>query len=197
MSRSLYVAHDTPASLIARVLLIEKNLPFETLPVDPARPSEAVRARSPGAVLPLLVDGATHVADVLPIAEYLEDQYPAPPLLGMGFDQRLRHRSFALLALELLAADDAERSGDAAMQRHGAAAFTLALDALEHSVRSGRAPDDFGLGHAAVAFAFRALAAGHGRDRTTQARATELWLAGFSGRESLAAARADSVTEVS
>jgi glutathione S-transferase len=196
MSRSLYVVRDTPASRIARVLLIEKNLPFETLPVDPAHPSESLRARSPQGALPVLVDGAAHVVEVLPIAEYLEDTYPAPPMLGTGFDQRLRHRTFALLALELLAADDAESSSDAAVRTHGAKAFTLALDALEHNVSTGRAPDVFGLGHAAVACAFRALAESHGRDRTVPARATELWLTGFGGRESLSAASTDSVTEV-
>jgi glutathione S-transferase len=76
----------SPFSAKVRIVLAEKDLPVEIMPIPWSRqtlwgpkPSEFV-AVSPRGQVPVLIDGDVVVYDSTVICEYLEDRYPSPPL---------------------------------------------------------------------------------------------------------------------
>jgi glutathione S-transferase len=90
--------YDHPLSPYAqkvKIALREKNVPFETqLPggigVGGAA-GEFVEA-NPRAEVPALIDGETMIFDSTIILEYIEDNWPTPPLLPHGAAERARVR---------------------------------------------------------------------------------------------------------
>ncbi len=91
--RLLYHFCLQPASRKVRVALKEKNLPFELQEERPWALRDGLLALNPAGETPVLVepDGEV-VADAGAICEYLEDAYPAPPLLGAGAKTRAEVR---------------------------------------------------------------------------------------------------------
>jgi glutathione S-transferase len=153
MPRKLFLTPRSPFARKVRILLAEKGLAFEVREEDLAARSPELQALSPLGKVPLLVDeDGTLVFDSTVIAEYLEDRYPAPPTLGTGFAERLRHRAFDELADTV--ADQAVvlffgRDSGAALDKPRRL-LDRGLDELQRRIRDGQAPATFGLAHAAT-----------------------------------------------
>lgn len=82
----LYQAKGSPNSRRVRMLIAEKGLDIELVPVDLGNKeqfSDAYRAINPRVVVPtLLLDDGTAIGEVPAIQRYLDETYPATPLLG-------------------------------------------------------------------------------------------------------------------
>src|SRR5574341_1813767 len=80
----LYDFASSPNCQRVKVVLAEKKLPFETVPVD-LRQGEQKKADflklNPYGKVPVIVDGATVLYESCVINEYLEEKYPEPPLM--------------------------------------------------------------------------------------------------------------------
>jgi glutathione S-transferase len=87
----------SPYARKVKLLLYEKGIPFERVPVDPLRPSgereyqEFVLA-SPRLEVPCLVDGKLRVFDSRIIADYVDERWPDPPMLPSSPEERARVR---------------------------------------------------------------------------------------------------------
>jgi glutathione S-transferase len=196
MSRKLYATPRSPFARKIRILLHEKGLPYELVPVDLASRSAEFVALSPLGKVPLLVDeDGTTVFDSTVIAEYLEDRYPTPSVLGAGTKTRMLHRE-----LDELADTVSEQSVTLFFaQEHGAPALDKAsrvldkaLEEIERRITAGEVPEAFGLGQAAVLSALGYLAFRHGRGRIEARAILTRWESSFAQRPSLIAAPAPS-----
>jgi glutathione S-transferase len=78
---TLYQLKGCPFALRTRIALAEKQLAYETVFIDRAHKPREVLEVSPSGTTPVIYDGAARVRDSSIIAEYLEDRYPAHPLL--------------------------------------------------------------------------------------------------------------------
>jgi glutathione S-transferase len=74
------------------VVLAIKDLPFEQEPVMPGAADPDFKALSPLGKIPVLVDGDLVLADSSAICEYLEEKYPAHPVMPSGPEARARAR---------------------------------------------------------------------------------------------------------
>ena len=74
------------------VVLTIKDLPFEQEPVMPGATGPEFKALSPLGKIPVLVDGDLTLADSSAICEYLEEKYPAHPVMPPGPESRARAR---------------------------------------------------------------------------------------------------------
>jgi len=103
--------YSGPLSLFTakvRIALDEKGLPYEKVSVpwslerryEPHHPD--VVALNPKAQVPVLVDGEVVVYDSTLIFEYLEEQYPDPPLYPRDVGERMRCRQLEAAADEIL-----------------------------------------------------------------------------------------------
>jgi RNA polymerase-associated protein len=92
----LYDFLPCPFGQKVRIVLAEKSLEFELIPVDitqgEQRKPEFVRL-NPYARVPVLVDEDTTVYDSTIIDEYLDDEYPEPPVLPAVGSSALRARA--------------------------------------------------------------------------------------------------------
>lgn len=80
----LYDRHTSPNCQRTRVVLYEKNIAYETIPVDLVKKEQKrpeFLKMNPYGKVPVLVDGDTILYESCIINEYLEDKYPTPPLL--------------------------------------------------------------------------------------------------------------------
>ena len=80
----LYDRHTSPNCQRTRVVLYEKNIPYETIPVDLVKKEQKrpeFLKMNPYGKVPVLVDGDTILYESCIINEYLEEKYPNPPLL--------------------------------------------------------------------------------------------------------------------
>jgi maleylpyruvate isomerase len=98
----LYAYHRSSASYRVRIALEHKQLPFELVPVClPAREQQTddYRRRNPLAQVPTLEieheDAPVFLAQSLAIIEYLDERYPARPLLPKHPLLRARARELA------------------------------------------------------------------------------------------------------
>ena len=93
----LYDAAECPFCQKTRIVLAEKDLSYETVPVDLAageqRRPEFLRLNPFGKV-PVLIDDEVIVYDSTVINEYLEDEYPHPQLMPGDSAARARVRAF-------------------------------------------------------------------------------------------------------
>jgi glutathione S-transferase len=82
----LYHSSGSPNSRRVRILIAEKGLDIELVPIDLGAKeqfSDAYRAINPRAVVPTLVlDDGTAIGEVPAIMRYLDEAYPKVPLLG-------------------------------------------------------------------------------------------------------------------
>src|SRR3972149_4532048 len=80
----LYDFASSPNCQRVKVVLAEKNLPYESIPVD-LRKGEQKKPDflklNPYGKVPVIIDGATVLYESLIINEYLEEKYPEPPLM--------------------------------------------------------------------------------------------------------------------
>jgi glutathione S-transferase len=93
----LYDSPECPFCQKTRIVLAEKDLSYETVPVDlnageQKRP-EFVKL-NPFAKVPVLIDDEVIVYDSTIINEYLEDEYPHPQLMPPDSAARARVRTF-------------------------------------------------------------------------------------------------------
>jgi glutathione S-transferase len=95
----LYDFLPCPFGQKVRIALAEKSLTYELVPVDltqaEQRRQEFLRL-NPYAKVPVLIDDETVVYDSTIINEYLDDEYPDPPLLPAIGESSLRARARVL-----------------------------------------------------------------------------------------------------
>jgi glutathione S-transferase len=75
-----------------RLALREKGLSAELIELQPWLAEESFFRTNPAGEVPVLIDGEHTVCDSTAIAEYLEEAYPDPPLLGRGLEERIEVR---------------------------------------------------------------------------------------------------------
>lgn len=95
----LYDYFRSSAAFRVRIALHYKGLAYESVSKqlrDGEHRAPEYRAVNPQALVPALEDGGTVIAQSLAIIEYLEEKYPAPPLLPRGAADRAVVRSMAL-----------------------------------------------------------------------------------------------------
>jgi glutathione S-transferase len=91
----LYDFLPCPFGQKVRVVLAEKGLSYDLVPIDLAQGEQRkpeFRRLNPFGRVPVLVDEDVTVYDSTIIAEYLEDEYPEPPLLPAVGSSALRAR---------------------------------------------------------------------------------------------------------
>ncbi len=103
----LYDFPSSPNCQRVKVVLEEKKLPYETIPVD-LRKKEQKEPEflklNPRGKVPVMIDGETVLYESRVINEYLEEQYPEPPLMPKAPAQRAKLRLLMDYALtELIA----------------------------------------------------------------------------------------------
>jgi glutathione S-transferase len=94
----LYDNPLSPYALKIRVMLYEKGLDFEKHEIHTEEQREELLRVNPRAEVPALVDGDAVLYDSKVIAEYLEEKYPASPLLPRDPAARARCRALELIA---------------------------------------------------------------------------------------------------
>jgi glutathione S-transferase len=91
----LYDFLSSPNCQRVKVVLAEKNLPYETVPVDlkkgEQKKPEYLKLNPYGKV-PVIIDGATVLYESLIINEYLDEKYPEPPLMPKDHAKRAKVR---------------------------------------------------------------------------------------------------------
>lgn len=103
----LYYAHPSAYARPVWLALLEKQLPFELIPVDLSGEQfePEFLALNPFSHVPVLVDGDFRVIESLAILDYLEARYPDLPLLPSDAIALARVRMVQLITLnELLPA---------------------------------------------------------------------------------------------
>lgn len=91
----LYEHPLSPYAQKCKIALREKDIEFEVVTPDAIGSGGAAGdfiAANPRAEVPALIDGDTSVFDSTIILEYLEDKWPAPPLLPVSPAERARVR---------------------------------------------------------------------------------------------------------
>lgn len=97
----LYTFFRSSASYRVRIALNLKGLEYEHVPIHLRRGggeqfSSDYKAKNPQALVPTLEDGGRLLTQSLAIIEYLEERYPAPPLLPKDPADRATVRAMAL-----------------------------------------------------------------------------------------------------
>jgi glutathione S-transferase len=94
-SIKLYDFLSSPNCQRVKVVLAEKKLPYETIPVD-LKKGEQKKAEhlklNPYGKVPVIIDGTTVLYESLIINEYLNEKYPEPPLLPKDHAKRAKVR---------------------------------------------------------------------------------------------------------
>ena len=91
----LYDRHTSPNCQRTRVVLYEKNITFETIPVDLVKKEQKrpeFLKMNPYGKVPVLIDGDTVLYESCIINEYLDETYPDPPLLPKDSGLRAKIR---------------------------------------------------------------------------------------------------------
>lgn len=80
----LYDFKSSPNCQRVKVVLAEKNLPYEIVPIDLTKKEQKTPdylKMNPYGKVPVLTDDSTVLYESLVINEYLEEKYPNPPLM--------------------------------------------------------------------------------------------------------------------
>lgn len=91
----LYDFKSSPNCQRVKIVLAEKNLPFETVPVDLGKKEQKnpdYLKINPYGKVPALTDDSTALYESLIINEYLEEKYPTPALLPKDPAKRAKAR---------------------------------------------------------------------------------------------------------
>jgi maleylpyruvate isomerase len=99
--RRLYSYFRSSAAFRVRIALALKGLPYETVPIHLLRGggehlTASYRALNPSALVPMLEEDGRRIMQSMAIVEYLDERYPAPPLLPPDAADRALVRSIAL-----------------------------------------------------------------------------------------------------
>ncbi len=82
MALTLYDAPRCPFCARTRIVLAEKEVPYETITVDlAARPAWLLERNPPDGRVPVLEEDGWLLPESAVVNEYLEERYPEPPLL--------------------------------------------------------------------------------------------------------------------
>jgi RNA polymerase-associated protein len=99
---TLYDAARCPYCARVRILLAEKEIPFETVEIDLENRPPWLYEKNPVGKVPVLEEGDFVLPESRVIMEYLEERYPQPPLLPSQPAERalvrLRFERFADLS---------------------------------------------------------------------------------------------------
>ena len=98
MTRTLYTYWRSSASYRVRIALALKGLAYDQVPVNLAQggqTSVGFKLLNPQGFVPYLIDGDVGLNQSLAIVEYLDETYPAPPLLPADPVGRARVRAAA------------------------------------------------------------------------------------------------------
>jgi glutathione S-transferase len=169
MARRLFNTERSPYGRKIRILLLEKKLAFESVPVDLTQRSAEFVALSPLGKVPVMVeDDGTVLFDSTVIAEYLEDVFPTPPMFGKGVRQRLLHRELDelgdFLADHSVVAFQSRNRGDQDGETQALGRVRSALGEAQRRLESSLWPEEFGVGHAALVSGVGYMAFRHGPD---------------------------------
>src|SRR5919107_5066763 len=102
----LYDFKSSPNCQRVRVVLEEKKLPYETVPVDlraQAQKTPEFLKLNPNGKVPVITDGDTVLYESCIINEYLDEKYPTPPLMPHDPAKKARARiliDYGLIHLE-------------------------------------------------------------------------------------------------
>ena len=97
MAMTLYDAPRCPYCARVRIVLAEKEIPFETVTIDlAARPAWLLEHNPPNGRVPVLDEDGWILPESAVIDEYLEDRYPDPPLLPADPGERAAARQHVL-----------------------------------------------------------------------------------------------------
>lgn len=91
----LYDFRTSPNCQRVKVVLEEKKLPYETIPIDLRKKEQKMPKfleLNPYGKVPVIVDGETVLYESCIINEYLEEKYPEPPLMPKDPAQRANIR---------------------------------------------------------------------------------------------------------
>jgi glutathione S-transferase len=91
----LYDFKSSPNCQRVKVVLAEKNLPYETVPVDLTKKEQKAPEylkMNPYGKVPVLADDSTVLYESLIINEYLEEKYPNPALMPQDPSKKAKAR---------------------------------------------------------------------------------------------------------
>lgn len=91
----LYDFKSSPNCQRVKVVLAEKNLPYETVPIDLRKQEQKTPEYlklNPYGKVPVLTDDTTVLYESLIINEYLEEKYPNPPLMPKDLGRKAKAR---------------------------------------------------------------------------------------------------------
>ena len=91
----LYDFKSSPNCQRVKVVLAEKNLPYEIVPIDLRKQEQKTPEYlklNPYGKVPVLTDDTTVLYESLVINEYLEEKYPNPPLMPKDLGRKAKAR---------------------------------------------------------------------------------------------------------
>lgn len=147
MTLTLYDALRCPYCARVRIVLAEKAVPYEAVPIDLGNRPAWLYERNPSGKVPVLEDAGWVLPESAVIDEYLDERYPEPALLPDDPGERAVVRLLVLRSEDWVSSYYALRRGEPG----AAAAFAGALATLDEVLLAlpylgGRA---FGLGDVA------------------------------------------------
>jgi glutathione S-transferase len=156
---TLWHAWNCPFCQRVRIVLAEKDLPWQDREIDLARkPPEVLALNPPTGGVPIAVDDGAVVPESLVLMQYLDERYPERPLAPRDAVGRARMRLLFERAGELAAGVGKVLRGGPAQREPGEAQVKAALAALEpHVPADGFLLGPFGLADAAFAPFLRRL----------------------------------------
>ncbi|MFZ9035858.1 MAG: glutathione S-transferase N-terminal domain-containing protein [Francisellaceae bacterium] len=89
---TLYVKHDCPYSHRARIALEEKHMSYKLVELSETEDRELIYSLSPNGRLPVLKEREEIIYDPEVVLLYIDERYPAPPLLPNYPVERARTR---------------------------------------------------------------------------------------------------------
>jgi len=89
---NLFTAPSCPYCHLARIVLAEKDITFETIDVDLDTPPEDLSELNPYNTVPTLIDRDLVLYDSRVIVEYLDERFPHPPLMPVDPVSRAKTR---------------------------------------------------------------------------------------------------------
>jgi len=89
---NLFTSPTCPYCHLARIVLAEKDITFETIEVDVTHPPEDLSELNPYNTVPTLIDRDLVLYDSRVIVEYLDERFPHPPLMPVDPVSRAKTR---------------------------------------------------------------------------------------------------------
>ena len=89
---NLFTSPTCPYSHLARIVLAEKDITFESIDVNLDSPPEDLSELNPYNTVPTLIDRDLVLYDSRVIIEYLDERFPHPPLMPVDPVSRAKTR---------------------------------------------------------------------------------------------------------